>query len=221
MPDRRLEFARPAPVAGIDEAGRGPWAGPVVAAAAIIAPCSSLPDSLRQLDDSKKLGRHQRQELYAALCHARRRGIVWFGIGRAEVDEIDRINILQASHLAMHRAVATLPFKPAYALVDGNRRPLLPCPVEPVVKGDGRVLAIAAASIVAKVVRDRIMSELAVAHPGYGWERNAGYGTSEHQQALQALGVSAHHRRSYAPIRRAAEICQDTVMHSEFGLPQN
>ena len=213
MPDRRLEFARPAPVAGIDEAGRGPWAGPVVAAAAIIAPVSILPEALQGLDDSKKLNKSQRQTLFDALCQARAHGLVWFAVGRAEVDEIDRINILEASHLAMHRAMAALPFRPGYALVDGNRRPDLPCPAEPVIKGDSRVLAIAAASIVAKVTRDAIMAKLARSHPGYGWERNAGYGTSEHQEALKSLGLSPHHRRSYAPIRRAMENHQVTVGH--------
>ncbi|MHA1565438.1 MAG: ribonuclease HII [Alphaproteobacteria bacterium] len=211
MPDRRLEFARPAPVAGIDEAGRGPWAGPVVAAAAIIAPVSILPNDLCGLDDSKKLGKAQRQTLYAALCRARAQGLVWFAVGQADVDEIDRINILQASHLAMCRAVAALPFRLGYALVDGNRLPALPCPAEAVIKGDSRVTAIAAASIVAKVTRDAIMAKLAGIHPGYGWERNAGYGTSEHQQALKSLGISPHHRRSYAPIRRALEGRQVSV----------
>lgn len=211
MPDRRLEFARPAPVAGIDEAGRGPWAGPVVAAAAIIAPCSILPAALAGLDDSKKLNRSRRQALFTALCQARDRGLVWFAVGRAEVDEIDRINILQASHLAMRRAVAALPFRLGYALVDGNLKPDLPCPAEPVIKGDARVLAIAAASIIAKVTRDAIMAKLAGIHPGYGWERNAGYGTSEHQEALKSLGLSPHHRRSYAPIRRAEEGHQVSV----------
>lgn len=221
MPDRHLEFSRPPPVAGIDEAGRGPWAGPVVAAAAIIAPITSLPPALAGLDDSKKLGKRQRQALYDALCDARALGLVWFGVGRAEVDEIDRINILQASHLAMRRAVAALPFPPAYALVDGNLCPPLPCPAEAVVKGDGQVLAIAAASILAKVTRDTIMTALAAAHPGYGWERNAGYGTAEHRQALADHGVSPHHRRSYEPIRRAAALYQDTEINTKFDLPHN
>lgn len=184
-------------IAGIDEAGRGPWAGPVIAAAVVLEP-SALPATLRDgLDDSKRLSRQRRERLFAVLtdCTA-----VRFGVGKAEVAEIDDLNILGATMLAMQRAVAELPGGCDLALVDGNRPPALSCAVRCVVGGDGLSLSIAAASIVAKVTRDRLMAELDVIHPGYGWSRNAGYGTAEHQRALATLGVTCHHRRSFAPI---------------------
>ncbi len=185
------------PVCGIDEAGRGPWAGPVVAAAAVLD-MASLPGILRTgLDDSKKLKAARREELFETL-----QGCAHLGIGVATVEEIDRINILQATLEAMRRAVADLPLVPGLALVDGNRAPDLDCPVRTVIKGDGLSLSIAAASIAAKVTRDRMMAELAVRHPGYGWQRNAGYGTPEHRRGLAKLGVTTHHRRSFAPIRK-------------------
>ncbi len=188
------------PVCGVDEAGRGPWAGPVVAGAAILDP-QTLPDSLRMgLDDSKKLKAEKRQALFALLAdHA------ITGIGIATVEEIDRLNILQATMLAMTRAVADLKVKPGMVLIDGNRLPDLPYPAEALVKGDGRSLSIAAASIVAKVSRDAIMAALASSHPGYGWQHNSGYGTKKHIQGLAEFGVTIHHRRSFAPIRRLLE----------------
>ena len=201
MPDFTFEYEAIAeglcPVAGVDEAGRGPWAGPVVAGAAILD-ITTLPEDLRHgLDDSKKLKAEKREFLFAQLSkHA------VTGIGIANVEEIDRLNILQATMLAMVRAVDDLGIKPAMVLVDGNRLPDLPCPGEALVKGDGRSLSIAAASIVAKVSRDQIMRDLSEQHPEYGWERNAGYGTKIHQQALAEYGVTAHHRRSFAPIRK-------------------
>ena len=199
MPDFSFEDAARreghALVAGIDEAGRGPWAGPVVAAA-VILDGARLAHRLRAgLDDSKKLSPARRRELFAALSDYAR-----IGIGRAEVEEIDRLNILQATLLAMGRAVAALPVRPDLALVDGNRLPELSCPARAVVGGDGRSLSIAAASIVAKVSRDAEMAALARAHPGYGWERNAGYGTAEHRAALRSLGVTKHHRQSFRPV---------------------
>lgn len=195
MPTLELETALCCRVAGIDEAGRGPWAGPVVAAAAILDP-DRLPDTLAaRLDDSKKLKRTVREELFSAL-----EGCADIGVGMADIAEIDRLNILQATMLAMQRAVAALPDPPEYALIDGNRAPDLPVPAQTVVKGDSRCLSIASASIVAKVTRDRIMDTLAREHPGYGWERNAGYGTAEHRAALERLGITPHHRRSFAPI---------------------
>ena len=192
-PGATLEFEQrlEAPVCGIDEVGRGPWAGPVVAAAVILDPARVPPG----LDDSKKLSAARRRELDAAL-----RSCAEIGIGMASVEEIDRLNVLAASMLAMQRALEALPRAPAHALVDGNRLPDLPCPGTAVVGGDGRCASIAAASIVAKVARDALMAELAAAHPGYGWERNAGYGTAEHQAGLARLGVSPHHRRSFRPI---------------------
>ena len=195
MLDFRFEDAHPAPVAGIDEAGRGPWAGPVVAAA-VILDRARLPAHLQTgIDDSKKLTRRQRDAVFALLPDC-----AVIGIGRAEVDEIDRLNILQATLLAMRRAVAALAVPPAMALVDGNRTPVLPCPARAVVGGDAACLSIAAASIVAKVNRDRIMAALAAVHPGYGWEDNAGYGTRAHRAALDRLGPSPQHRRSFRPI---------------------
>ncbi|MBT5416013.1 MAG: ribonuclease HII [Rhodospirillaceae bacterium] len=195
MPDLALERGLPGPVAGIDEAGRGPLAGPVVAAA-VILPDRGLPDSLmNRLDDSKKLAPALREELFAELT-----GRVEIGLGAASVGEIDRLNILQATMLAMARALAHLPRRPTTALVDGNRAPVLPCRVQTVVGGDGLSLSIAAASIAAKVTRDRLMRRLARRHPGFGWERNAGYGTTEHRAALVRAGPTKHHRRSFAPI---------------------
>jgi len=197
MPDFALEDACDDPVVGIDEAGRGPWAGPVVAGA-VILPRDTLPSSLvDQLDDSKKLKKSIREALFADL-----EAVADIGVGIATPSEIDALNILQATMLAMQRAVAGLASVPATALVDGNRAPDLPCKVETVVKGDARSLSIAAASIVAKVTRDRMMSELSAKHPGYGWERNAGYGTKEHQNALSQFGVTPAHRQSFAPIRK-------------------
>lgn len=187
-------------VAGIDEAGRGPWAGPVVAAAVIIDQ-DLMPGPLaEQIDDSKVLRPAKRRELAAALASCAR-----IGIGAASVDEIDRINILKATFLAMTRALAALGDPPDNALVDGNRLPDLPCAAQAIVKGDSKSLSIAAASIIAKVTRDRIMASLGTRYPGFGWERNAGYGTPEHRAGLAQLGVTPHHRRSYAPIRRLLE----------------
>ncbi len=182
-------------VVGIDEAGRGPWAGPVVAAA-VYLPVERLPAELAgALDDSKKLTALRRAALLASL-----QDCAEIGIGRASVEEIDKHNIRQASFLAMRRAVAELRKPPDAALVDGRDDPGLSCQVESVIKGDGRSLSIAAASIVAKVTRDREMAQLANVHPGYGWERNQGYGTAEHRAALERLGVSSQHRRSFRPV---------------------
>ena len=180
------------PVAGVDEAGRGPLAGPVVAAAVILPEGWRLPG----LTDSKQLGPAERQRCYEAI-----RAETRVGIGEASVEEIDRLNILRASHLAMVRAIAALPEPPGHVLIDGNLLPRdLTIPAEAVVKGDGRCLSIAAASIVAKTWRDRIMVDLAQQHPGYGWESNAGYPTESHRQALSDLGVTPHHRRSFKPV---------------------
>ncbi|MCZ6603586.1 MAG: ribonuclease HII [Alphaproteobacteria bacterium] len=199
-PDFSLEARGPAPVAGVDEAGRGPLAGPVIAAAVVFAE-TKLPDELVGIDDSKTLSPSRREELFSALCRLRDAGGVAIGVGRAEVAEIDAINILQASLKAMSRAVDDLGLTPGFVLVDGNRLPDLGVPAEPVVKGDGRSFSIAAASIVAKVTRDREMAHLDAAHPGYGWAGNAGYPTPAHLDALARLGPTDHHRRSFAPVR--------------------
>ncbi len=201
MPDFGLEDrARGeghAVVAGVDEAGRGPWAGPVVAGAVILE-AATLSSALRLgIDDSKKLSPARRIELFELLTSE-----AIIGVGRAEVAEIDAVNILEATRWAMARAVDALGRRPDLALIDGNRAPALPCAARCVVGGDARSLSIAAASIVAKVTRDRLMAELAARFPGYGWERNAGYGTAEHRAALIRLGVTPAHRRSYAPIRK-------------------
>jgi ribonuclease HII len=182
------------PVAGVDEAGRGPLAGPVVAAAVILRP-DAVPDGIR---DSKELSPEQRLDLYDRI-----RQVADVSVGIADVARIDRDNILQATLWAMRKAIAGLPRKPAMALIDGNRVPKLACAVEPVVRGDQISLSIAAASIIAKVTRDRIMDELAVTYPGYGFERHKGYATPEHRQALGKLGASPIHRRSFAPVRLA------------------
>ena len=196
-PDLTLEriHARPgAPVCGIDEVGRGPWAGPVVAAA-VILDLSAVPEGI---DDSKRLSARRREALLEPLAASAE-----VGLGVASVAEIDALNILQASFLAMRRAVAALGVQPSYALVDGAHVPPgLPCPAAAVVGGDARVLSIAAASVVAKVTRDRMMVALAQQFPGYGWEKNMGYGTQAHRDGLARLGVTQHHRRSFAPIRK-------------------
>jgi ribonuclease HII len=196
MPDFALEMSCKGVVCGIDEAGRGPLAGPVVAAA-VILDRRRLPHALRYgLDDSKKLSRDAREEFAGILMRVAR-----IGVGAASVDEIDRRNILQATLVAMGRAVAALGIRPEIALVDGNCPPPLPCPVRTVIGGDGLSLSIAAASVIAKVTRDRLMRRLAQRYGGYGWETNVGYGTPEHQAALAALGLTPHHRRSFAPVQ--------------------
>jgi ribonuclease HII len=198
MPDLALEDECGGVVCGIDEVGRGPLAGPVVAAA-VVLDLAHMPRALRRaIDDSKVLSADSREE----CCREIRRCAV-IGIGAASVREIDRINILRASLLAMQRAVGALGMVPDAALVDGNIAPSLPCPARAVIGGDGRSLSIAAASIVAKVLRDAIMRELARRYAGYGWESNVGYGTPEHCAALMARGATIHHRRSFAPVRLA------------------
>jgi len=192
-PDLSLEAGLEGPVAGVDEVGRGPWAGPVVAAAVILDP-AFVPDGIA---DSKRLSAARREALFAALGEAAR-----IGLGAASVAEIERLNILGASLLAMQRAVAALGVAPGHVLVDGDRLPPLPCPATAVVGGDSRSLSIAAASIVAKVTRDRLMARLARRYPGFGWERNAGYGTRAHRAGLAAHGPTPHHRRGFAPIAR-------------------
>ena len=196
MPDlsmeRRYAGTR---VCGIDEAGRGPLAGPVVAAAVVFRASRPPRRLLSRLDDSKLLTAAVRAALLPEIYeHAE------IGIGAATVEEIDGINILQATLLAMRRAVAALGDCPAVALVDGNQAPRLDCQVETVIGGDGICASIAAASIVAKVTRDSQMAALSEHHPGYGWERNAGYGTPEHLAALARLGVTGQHRRSFRPV---------------------
>jgi ribonuclease HII len=181
-------------VCGVDEAGRGPLAGPVVAAAVILDPA----DPIAGLNDSKKLSAKRREALAIEI---RARALAW-AVAEASVEEIDRINILQASLLAMQRAVAALATPPSHALIDGNRCPNLPCPAAAIIGGDGRVASIAAASILAKTVRDAGMLELHCAYPVYGFDRHMGYPTALHLESLRVFGVSPVHRRSYAPVAR-------------------
>ncbi|MDY0883939.1 ribonuclease HII [Dongia soli] len=188
-------------VCGIDEVGRGPLAGPVVACAVVIDP-ARLPRGLaKKIDDSKKLAPAVRQSLHDTLLDC-----VSYGIGQASVDEIDEINILQASFLAMQRAVEALPTKPDIALVDGNRPPRLGCETHCLIGGDAISLTIASASIIAKVVRDKIMYDLALEHTVYGWETNVGYATPEHLAGIKRHGVCAHHRQTFRPISQSLSI---------------
>ena len=197
-PDLSLEAEHEGLVCGVDEVGRGPWAGPVTACAVIFH--STPPVGL---NDSKKLTAKRREALVDAI-----RAAAHIGLAEATVEEIDAINILCASHLAMVRAIEALPVRPAHALIDGNRLPAdLPCPGTAVVKGDGRSVSIAAASIIAKVARDDLMAKLAREFPQYGWERNAGYGVKAHAEALRAHGVTPHHRRSFKPIHNM--LCEE------------
>ena len=187
-------------VAGMDEVGRGPLAGPVSAAAVILDPGRIPPG----IDDSKRLTEAARTRLAAAI---RDTAVAW-AVAHASVEEIDTLNILQASHLAMRRALDALTPAAEHALIDGNRLPKgLTIPAQTVVKGDARSLSIAAASILAKVERDAIMRELSLANPGYGWEKNAGYPSAGHRAALRDLGVTPHHRRTFAPVRKI--LCEE------------
>lgn len=184
-------------VAGVDEVGRGPLCGAVVAAAVILDPARPI----EGLADSKKLTEARREQLYDIICE---RALAW-SLGRAEVEEIDQLNILHATMLAMQRAVAGLVPAPTHALIDGNRCPKLPCSAEAVIKGDSKVAAISAASIIAKVSRDREMVELDHIYPGYGIAIHKGYPTPAHLDALARLGVTPIHRRSFGPVRNLLE----------------
>jgi ribonuclease HII len=184
-------------VAGVDEVGRGPLAGPVVAAAVILDPERPI----EGLADSKKLSEKRREALAEII---KEQALSW-ALGRAEVEEIDRLNILQASLLAMQRAVAALQPAAEFALIDGNRCPDLACPAEAVIKGDDRVPVISAASVIAKVARDREMVALEQTFPGYGLAQHKGYPTKAHLESLQRLGVATIHRRTFGPVRKILE----------------
>ena len=184
-----------APVAGCDEAGRGPLAGPVVAAAVILDP-KRIPEGL---DDSKKLSAARREALYAEIC-----ATAEVSVALAPPARIDAVNIRQASLWALARAVAALAVRPQLVFVDGLDRIAVDCECLPVVRGDGQIASIAAASIVAKVTRDRLMANVGAAHPGYGFERHMGYGVPAHADALKRLGPTVHHRHSFAPIAALA-----------------
>ncbi len=191
--ESRILKVRSGPVCGVDEAGRGPLAGPVVAAA-VILDRGRIP---KGLNDSKQLTEEAREELFPRIMER----AIAVGVGEASVGEIDLVNIRQATHLAMARAVRALSVAAEFALVDGNDAPALPCPCDTLVDGDARSVSIAAASIIAKVTRDRLMAALHDAHPGYQWRNNKGYGTPEHYAGLKLHGVSEHHRRSFGPVR--------------------
>ena len=194
-PDLALERTLTGRVAGVDEAGRAPLAGPVVAAAVILPDNADREPRLSGIDDSKRLSKARREEMSAHI-----RDLALVGVGAASTREIDRLNILRASLLAMARAVAALPARPDGALVDGKQLPPLPCPALPVVGGDRRCLSVAAASIIAKVLRDLLMTRLDHRHPGYGWATNNGYPTDDHYLGLARQGITRHHRRTFAPI---------------------
>ncbi|WP_299044904.1 ribonuclease HII [uncultured Tateyamaria sp.] len=192
VPDFKFEARVGGRVAGVDEVGRGPLAGPVTAAAVVLDPQAIPPG----LDDSKKLSVRRRETVLDAILAS-----ADVSVAHASVREIEELNILRASHLAMERAVAGLRRSPDHALVDGTMVPRdLAVPATPVVRGDARSLSIAAASIVAKICRDRIMVDLAQQHPGYGWETNMGYPSKSHRLALENLGVTPHHRRTFKPV---------------------
>lgn len=204
MPDLTLENTFSGLVGGMDEVGRGPWAGPVVAAVVVFTDPAVLPSSLTDaIQDSKKLSKVRREFLYSKLTTLEG---CYQGCGQASVDEIDQTNISKATFLAMKRALEALPLTPPTLLIDGKFIPSFPgIKTHPVIKGDDISLSIAAASIIAKVTRDRMMEELAKDYAQYGWEANAGYGTAQHQEALKLYGLTPHHRKSFAPIRKLLE----------------
>lgn len=195
LPDFSLEEQFGTPAIGVDEVGRGPLAGPVVAAAVCFARNTNLPEGI---NDSKKLSEKKREYLFHKIYECAE-----VGIASIEVETIDRINILNASKLAMQQAVAQISITPRIILVDGNQPPVFVHPSRAIIKGDSKSISIAAASIIAKVTRDNLMKQLAVEHPAYGWESNAGYGTAAHLAAIKAQGITRHHRTSFAPIRFA------------------
>ena len=203
MPDWTLEEKCSGFVCGIDEAGRGPWVGPVVAGAVVFKTKEINPELTADLNDSKKLSAKKREKLYALLREEEKNGNVYIGVGKASAEEIDTLNILQATFLAMKRAVSALPIVPDFALIDGNRLPTeFICPATCHIGGDAKSYSIAAASIIAKVFRDNLMKELAQKYPWYGFEKNAGYGTKDHVAGLQKYGIiKGEHRLSYKPVK--------------------
>lgn len=198
MPNFDFEKQHTGLIAGTDEAGRGPWVGPVVAAAVCFPDLKVSDDLAKQLDDSKKLSPAKREVLFDKIYKS---GAL-IGIGQASAEEIDKINILQASFLAMKRALLQIKSPIDFVLIDGNRMPKWEWPSETIIGGDGKSLSIAAASIIAKVTRDRLMTDLAKEYPFYGWEKNAGYGTAAHIKGLKEHGITPYHRKSYAPIKK-------------------
>lgn len=202
MPSWEIEDKYNTVVCGIDEAGRGPWVGPVVAGAVIFLNRNVNQELMQSLNDSKKLSAKKREKLYDILRQEDKLGNITCGIGLADAKEIDDLNILQATFLAMKRAVEKLSVKPQMALIDGNRLPKdFSCECSCWISGDARSYSMAAASILAKVYRDNLMKDLAVRYPQYNFEKNAGYGTKEHIEALNRFGITPEHRKSYKPIK--------------------
>ena len=207
MPNWDIEDNFKGAVCGVDEAGRGPWVGPVVAGAVVFLSRDINPELLSCINDSKKLSAAKREKLYDLLLKEEREGHLSFGIGEASAAEIDNLNILQATFLAMKRAVQKLKITPEHALIDGNRLPVdFACPCSCYIGGDSRSYSIASASILAKVYRDRLLKDLALKYPGYGFEKNAGYGTKDHIEGLKKYGITPEHRRSYRPIKEILEL---------------
>ena len=207
MPDWKYENKySPKLVCGIDEAGRGPWVGPVVAGAVIFLNREQNPELLANLNDSKKLSAKKREWLYDLLLSEEKKNQLVCAVGQASAAEIDEYNILQATFLAMRRAAENLKIKPQVALIDGNRLPKdFFCPAECIIKGDALSYSVSAASIIAKVYRDNLMREMALKYPHYGFEQNAGYGTKQHIEAIKQYGITAEHRKSYRPIKEYLE----------------
>lgn len=209
MPTWEIENTYNGIVCGIDEAGRGPWVGPVVAGAVVFLNKNIEPELLQNLNDSKKLSAAKREKLYDLLLSEEKKGKICCGIGMASAQEIDELNILQATFLAMSRAAEKLRIKPQFALIDGNRLPKqFLCQTACYISGDARSYSIAAASILAKVYRDRLLKELAQKYPFYGFEKNAGYGTKDHIAGIREHGLISEHRKSYKPIKNFMETGQ-------------
>ena len=209
MPNWEIEDNFSGIVCGIDEAGRGPWVGPVAAGAVAFLTRDINPELLQNLNDSKKLSAAKRERLYNLILAEADADRLIYGIGLASAAEIDRLNILQATFLAMHRAAEKLTVTPAHALIDGNRLPAdFICPTSCYIGGDGLSYSIAAASVIAKVYRDRLMQKLAEQYPFYGFEKNAGYGTKDHIEGIRAHGLTPQHRQSYKPIKQYLETKQ-------------
>ena len=202
MPDFEIENSIEGDVCGVDEAGRGPWAGPVVAGAVTLDINKVSQELIKNLNDSKKLSKKKREMLYDLLLIEKEKGNVSIGVGISEAQEIDDINILQATFKAMIRAYDNMEFKTNHSLIDGNKTPKdFPTKATAIIKGDSKSLSISAASIIAKVTRDNIMQELSEKYPMYLWDKNAGYGTKAHIEALKIHGITSHHRKSYKPIK--------------------